>query len=50
MGECRKWLTCADWADLDTNRTYLTQGSMKRVFKTNWNGTPLILARVKRIG
>lgn len=48
MGECRKWLTCADWADLDTNRTYLTQGSMKRVFKTNWNGTPLILARVKR--
>ncbi|CAG5079090.1 Oidioi.mRNA.OKI2018_I69.PAR.g9164.t1.cds [Oikopleura dioica] len=48
MGECRKWLTCDDWADLDKNRTYLTQGSMKRVFKTNWNGTPLILARVKR--
>lgn len=48
METCHRWLECADWAELDQNRTYLTQGSMKRVFKTFWRGIPVILARVKR--
>ena len=48
MDTCHRWLECSDWADLDQNRTYLTQGSMKRVFKTTWRGIPVILARVKR--
>lgn len=48
MDTCHRWLECDDWGDLDQNRTYLTQGSMKRVFKTTWRGIPVILARVKR--
>lgn len=48
MDTCHRWLECSDWPDLDQNRTYLTQGSMKRVFKTTWRGIPVILARVKR--
>jgi glycoprotein-mannosyl O6-kinase len=48
METCHRWLECSDWSDLSQNRTYLTQGSMKRVFKTTWRGIPVILARVKR--
>jgi glycoprotein-mannosyl O6-kinase len=48
MDTCHRWLECSDWSDLGQNRTYLTQGSMKRVFKTTWRGIPVILARVKR--
>ena len=48
MDTCHRWLECGDWSDLGQNRTYLTQGSMKRVFKTTWRGIPVILARVKR--
>jgi len=48
METCHRWLECTDWFELDQNRTYLTQGSMKRVFKTFWRGVPVILARVKR--
>jgi len=48
METCHRWLECGDWSQLNQNRTYLTQGSMKRVFKTFWRGYPVILARVKR--
>ena len=48
MSDCHRWLKCSNWSSLSRKRTYLTQGSMKRIFKTSWNGIPVVLARVKR--